>query len=116
MTEDESLKRGISNRLIDNQDFLHSVEWNRLAERGAVAGTCRRPKCGGLMRPLPTHQEGKTTWYSAECMNCGNEIAAPDGRVLQRSGRRNEMPSGWWDRRTDILAKLAELAKGSTTP
>lgn len=113
MKEDEALKHGLSHRLIDNQDFIHSGEWNRLAERGGIVGTCRRPKCGGLMKGLPTHQEGKLTWYSAECLNCGAEIAAPDGKTLQRSTRRDEMPSGAWDRRIDILAKLAELAKGA---
>lgn len=113
MAEDEALKRGISTRLVDNQDFIHSVEWNRLAERGAIVGTCRRPNCGGLMKGLPTHEEGKIIWYGTECLNCGAQMAAPNGRVLIRSSRRTEMPSGVWDRRIDLLAKLAELAKGA---
>lgn len=111
MTEDESLKHGLSHRLVDNQDFIHSGEWNRLAERGGVVGTCRRPKCAGPMKALPTHQAGKLTWFGAECLNCGADIASPDGKVLQRSARRDEMPSGFWDHRMNILVKLAELAK-----
>lgn len=115
MKEDEALNQGITHRLVDTQDFIHSVEWNRLAERGGIVGNCRQPKCGGLLKALPTHEDGKRTWYGAECLNCGHEIAAPDGKVLRRSSRRNEMPSGTWDRRMDILTKFAELAKGKAS-
>jgi|SRR5690606_15879090 len=104
---------GIAHRLIDQQHYLYAPAWQRAHDGREVVGTCRQPGCQGKLHTVPTHKEGRITWYAAECDNCGGEVAAPDLRTLARSGRRSEMPDGWWDRRETHLKKMAELVANS---
>ena len=82
--------------------------WNREGEGKGVVGTCREPKCGGLLQAMPTHEDGTRAWYGAACLDCGHEVWAPAGRLLRRSSRRTEMPEGAWEYREQLLTRLKE--------
>jgi len=105
-------KTGVSSRFIDSMGFLVEATWNEAVQRKQPIGTCRKPDCGGQIMPRKTYEEGKVVWFDADCNNCGVAIAAPGGRVLRRSSRRDEQPIGWWDQRDQQLKKLAALSKG----
>lgn len=107
----DPLKAGIHARRVDQQQFLHVADWHRANDAREIVGSCRQPGCGGFLQAVDTHQAGGITWYGTECMNCGHETAAPEGRVLRRSGRHQEMPDGWWSQRMTLLRKLAQLSQ-----
>jgi len=108
----DPLKAGISHRFIDGI-FINTPAWHHANDSRDIIGSCRQPKCGGLLQAIDTHTENKITWYAAECLNCGHEVTAPNGRVLARSSRLNEMPDGWWSRRIDTLRRLAKAGHTS---
>jgi hypothetical protein len=80
--------------------LLNSRAWNHAAENHQPVGDCR--VCGYPVVGLPTEVVGRITWYSAECTNpnCRHEIVSPNGEILRRSMRHEEMPKGFWDGRT----------------
>lgn len=109
-----ALERGLHSRFVDLNGCIRPEAWERAADRRDVVGLCRR--CDGLMQPVPTHEDGGTTWYGAECNNCGAGIVlparhSPGGVCLRRSARRTEMPAGGWTARTDLLTRLAEAGR-----
>lgn len=59
--------------------------WNSAVEDGRYVGDCRF--CGAHMRPQPTETHNRVVWYTATCVNCGKEIAAPNGD-LARFGKK----------------------------
>ncbi len=91
---------GIYRSFKSGADAIASTTWNRAAGSGEHVGTCRW--CGDYLLAEPTHKTEKITWYSARCTNsaCLRIIAAPNGAILRRSGRHEEMPSGYWEQRT----------------
>lgn len=96
---------GVSSALGGNDDTLPSrMRWNHLADIGAIVGQCRRG-CGGALVPIKAGphdaegEDGQITWYEVRCLGCGDETAAPNGRILRRSSLRSEMPSQWWETR-----------------
>jgi len=109
----DPLKSGIASRFIDASGFL--TGWTAAYQRQDIVGNCRMAYCGGLLKALPSHQgtnEGRNlTWHGAECLNCGHEVWAPDGRTLARSSRHGEMPAGYWKNRNDVLKRLNSLNK-----
>lgn len=93
--------------------FVNRAAWQRAYHARDAVGDCRQPDCAGRMIPTPTHSVGKVDWFGAECDGVDDrdepyrhEIAAPDGRVVKGSALHSEMPTGWWDRRNEHLAKL----------
>lgn len=79
--------------------MINTREWNLAVQSGEMVGDCRF--CGNNMRPWPTEIAGQITWYTAQCVfsQCGRVIAAPNGEMLRRSSRHDEMPSGFWNGR-----------------
>lgn len=110
----EALKSGLHPRRVDVQQFLHVEDWRRAVNGKEIVGSCRQGGCGGFLKAVDTQQSGseasRIDWYGAECLNCGHEVTAPNGRVLRRSSRLGEMPDGWWAKRNDTLKKLHQLA------
>jgi hypothetical protein len=97
----DPLDHGIGRSLVDNTGmYLNTAAWNRAAGGTEFVGTCR--VCGDHMVAEPTVTTGRTDWYVARCINaeCHHEVASPDGRILRRSTRRDEMPQGFWEKRT----------------
>lgn len=110
-TDRDPLKAGIHPRRADGiRLYVH--DWHRANDRREIVGTCRVRLCGGLMQAVDTQEDGGgITWYGAECLNCGHEVVAPNGRVLARSSRHHEMPDGWWGRRNETFKAEAEIRK-----
>ncbi len=100
----DPLTQGLWSRLTNGFYIDHSA-WMRACAEGHHVGTCRR--CGDYLVPRHPDQVGNRTDYEANCRveACGWTLNAPGGRILTRSSRHNEMPSGWWDRRTRTLTK-----------
>ena len=96
MEQFDPTKHGLYRRFLNDDGDLRSTTWNAAVEGGEHVGTCRR--CGFYLLGRPTHQAGPIVWYGAYCTNpgCGWEMAAPNGEILRRSSRHNEMPSGFW--------------------
>lgn len=94
----DALKYGLWRRFIAGQGsvggaLLNTRAWNAAAETGDLVGDCR--VCGHHLRALPTVRVGRVDWYSAECINCRHEFAAPNGEILLRSSRHAEQPAGF---------------------
>jgi hypothetical protein len=97
----EGLPRGgINTALVGNDDTLVSrLRWIELARLRAIVGTCR--ECQGSLQAIEpdahdhSGEEGQITWYEARCATCGEEIAAPNGRIFRRSSRWSETPGDW---------------------
>lgn len=97
----DPLQHGIARSMLDNSGmWLNTAAWQRAAGGGQFVGTCR--VCGDHMVADTTREEGKTTWYTARCIGagCHHEVVMPNGRVLRRSARHDEMPQGFWAKRT----------------
>lgn len=62
--------------------------WNQTVELGGYVGDCRR--CGASLRPMATEVFSKITWYTARCVSCSAEIAAPNGDISRPHRRK-----GW---------------------
>lgn len=74
---DDSRKLSVDTRL-----------WNQTVEVGGYVGDCRH--CGAHLRPLATEVFNKIMWYTARCVSCSAEIAAPNGDISRpRRGRRS---------------------------
>jgi hypothetical protein len=80
------------------------TRWTQLAEMGAIVGSCRvcalNNRHGDLVAVAPSGhdaqgEDGSITWYETRCLACGDERAAPNGRVMRRSARWAETPHGW---------------------
>lgn len=100
----DPLQHGIGRSLLDPSGmWLNTSAWNRAANGGEFVGSCR--VCGDHMVAEPTRTEGKIHWYTARCIgaDCHHDVAMPDGRILRRSARHDEMPQGFWDKRTGAL-------------
>lgn len=69
---------------------IETRAWNRAVELGELVGECRQ--CGSKLKPLPTEAIRHITWYTARCVGCGHEVAAPNGLLVRRSSRHNEQP------------------------
>lgn len=75
---------------------VNPAGWAQAEESAEVIGTCRRADCGGYLvvdSPLP-YGPTALAWYCARCLKCGHEVASPGGRLLRRSGRWSERPTG----------------------
>lgn len=110
MTQFNLLEHGLFPGLITGGNSptpsLVNLHWRRAVEAATSVGTCREDGCGGELIPLrPRERDGPIAWYEAECSTCGHTVAAPAGRVLRRSSRHDEMPSGWW---TDRITAIRE--------
>lgn len=93
----DALSHGLWRRVLAGDGMINTAMWNRArAERGFV-GTCR--ECGGHLAPEPVTTVGQVEWYTAACISCGHEVAAPGARILRGSSRFSEMPPGWWEQR-----------------
>lgn len=113
--------RGISQALVGADDTLVSkVRWNELAGIHAIVGTC--PGCGGGLKAMPSDrydhggEDGHVTWYEAACVQCGKEVAAPNGRVFRRSSLNGETPRGWLDGRQARDEEERNRRAGVATP
>jgi hypothetical protein len=60
---------------------IRQEKWRSAAATGEVIGTCR--DCGGWMIPDdPTYNdEAPLVWFTARCLDCGHEVASPEGRL-----------------------------------
>jgi hypothetical protein len=95
---------GINGHFVGTDDTLVSrMRWNQLAATRAIIGRCRA--CGGDVQAIePTEHDaqgetGQVTWYEMKCRVCGRESAAPNGRIMRRSGAHRETPRGWLEAR-----------------
>lgn len=82
----------------DGDLMLNTAAWGRAVASGEHVGSCRR--CGNDLVALPTNEHNKVTWYTGRCLECGWEFASPGGEVLRRSSRHDEMPQGYWEKRS----------------
>ena len=101
-------RRGLSERVVDQDYTLVSrAEWVRLAGIKAIIGRCQGLGCGGDMQAIDPDEHdrsgepGEVTWYESRCARCGREVAAPNGRVLARSGLTSEQPRGFQQAREE---------------
>lgn len=67
--------------------FIRDDRWKRAAGTGEVIGTCR--ECGGYLVPddPPVVETAPVQWFTARCLDCQHEVAAPGGRVAPAPGR-----------------------------
>jgi len=67
--------------------FVRHDRWKRAIATGEVIGTCRA--CGGYLVPddPPVVDTNPVQWFTARCLDCGHEVAAPGGRVAPAPGR-----------------------------
>ncbi len=75
-------RAGLFGKLVQHGS-IRSDEWRRAVADGSFVGTCR--VCGGFLRPdAPQADESRTSveWYTAACVLCGHEYAAPNGNTL----------------------------------
>jgi hypothetical protein len=88
--------------------------WATLSTTAEVIGSCRQARhgakvCGGDMftMPIDPHQspDAPLKWQDAECGTCRHQVTIPNGRVLRRSSRHEEMPSGWFQERARRLSE-----------
>lgn len=93
----DATKHGIYRHFRREDGSIHSPAWNRAVEGKEHVGTCRW--CGGYLVGEPTTQTGRITWFLGRCTSCSRELASPNGEVLRRSGRWDEMPAGWFENR-----------------
>ena len=94
----DGLRYGLWRRFVVSQGtvggaLINTRAWNQAAENGEPVGDCR--VCGYHLKANPTGAIGHITWYTAECVNCHHEIAAPNGEILLRSARWSEQPAGF---------------------
>lgn len=64
--------------------------WAAAARARETIGICR--KCGGYLAPddVVPDEPMRLRWFIARCLDCGQECAAPDGRVCRGSARLGE--------------------------
>jgi len=98
-----ALDHGLWERFKDGDRINHGA-WLRARAEGAHVGTCRI--CGDYLIPAAPyeHTDGRVD-NEAHCRACTATVNAPGGRILRRSSRLDEMPSGWWENRLKGLAK-----------
>lgn len=111
---DVALERGLFHRLIDGNGMVNPDAWAAAVDAGDIVGECRR--CDGFMRAVACPAADRTKWFTAQCMNCGADIAAPARHmpgplVLRRSSRHDEMKPGSMNTRVELLTQMRELAK-----
>jgi hypothetical protein len=97
----DALEHGVYRALIDPSGLaINTAAWSRAHGSGEFVGTCR--VCGGNLLALPTRTNGNTNWYSAQCVeaDCRHEITMPNGAILRLSARHDEMPAGFWAKKT----------------
>lgn len=95
----DPLEHGLNRSMLDNTGmYLNTAAWDRSV--GEFVGTCR--VCGDNLVAEEKRTEGKVTWRIARCINakCKHEYASPEARILRRSSRHDEMPTGFWAKRT----------------
>lgn len=85
---------GLFSSIVDSWGLIRDGEWRRAATRGDFVGPCDMPGCGGFLVPRHPEAVGRILWYEALCSSCQHTYAAPNGRVLPRSSRHDEMPPG----------------------
>lgn len=111
VAEERALNAGWSTKLHDNDLVIIGPAWDRAVDGQEIVGSCRtldqavRP-CTGYLRAIDKVQIGAIWWYEAECMRCGAVSASPNGKVLRRSSRREEMPEGAWTQRMKAIEKI----------
>lgn len=89
-------------RVVLDGDNIDHGRWMLACASGTSVGECG--VCGGLLQPeRPRDRGGGRFDYNAVCAGCGQEVLAPGGRTLRRSGQHNEMPGGWWEHRVQQL-------------
>ena len=117
----DALEHGLWARFTDGDRINHGA-WLRVRAEGGFVGTCRR--CGDYLVPLaPYEHTDDRVDYEAHCRReivatmvggkrqvegCEWTLSAPGGRMLRRSSRHDEMPTGWWENRLKGLAKPME--------
>jgi hypothetical protein len=72
--------------------FVRADRWKHATATGEVIGTCR--ECGGYLIPddVGWTELSPMQWFTASCLDCGHEVAAPGGRVLKHRERGGH---GW---------------------
>lgn len=87
--------------------YLDELALNRARATGDPIGTCRN--CGGdlvVIQSWPAETSGTSVrWIEWECVSCGKQYAAPDGKYLQRSSAHSRQTAGWMGRRFTALKK-----------
>lgn len=106
----DPLACGIFHRFVDPDGTIIGPDWYRAWEAKDIVGRCRHAGCDGLLVAQPNHQQERHTWYGAECLSCGHEVAARDGHTYRRSTRRTEMPAGMFEARLAILTETSRRA------
>jgi hypothetical protein len=102
----DPLASGLFRKLVARNYTVDADAWRHASNEGELVGQCRRPGCGGYLtvdQPQP-YPGVDLVWYLARCLKCDNEVAAPGGRVLRRSGRHHEAPD-FWAQRTEQLKR-----------
>lgn len=93
------MSHGLWDRYVVDDHVDHAA-WLRARATGELVGDC---VCGGYLQPGESYTVGHTEWYETRCVTCGRETAAPGGRILRRSSRHAEQPSGWWAQRIEAM-------------
>lgn len=83
-------------RFVDDGQ-VRDVLWLNAVEAAEFVGTCR--ECGGFLKPHKPIRVSKNRFdYEAECVQCGQEVVCPDGKVSRRKagpgGRTRAVGSG----------------------
>lgn len=64
---------------------INAAPWWHALSAGDLVGTC---VCGGWLKPGKPYAVGRTLWYPATCLQCGQDVANP-GPTPRRKTRRN---------------------------
>lgn len=67
--------------------MIRQDRWEQAKATGEVIGSCR--ECGGFLVPddFGWEDESPILWFTARCIECGKEVAAPGGRTLKHRER-----------------------------
>jgi hypothetical protein len=108
---DVALERGLSPRYVTAAGAIIDDMWRQAIVMRGIVGQCRR--CDGAMLAVECPPAGDHAWYTAVCAACGGEVAlaVTPGVALRRSSRRDEMPSGAWQARLDLMKQLKQLIR-----
>lgn len=106
----DPLNAGLHRRYGGSGNDINTGQWNYARAGGDIIGSCR-DNCDGLIVAEPTGDNtgSDITWYETRCLKCGHTTAAPNGHTLSRSSRHQEMPSGWWAKRTSEMKSTSKV-------
>jgi hypothetical protein len=74
-------RHDIHPRMCQSFGVISDILWREALDLRQPVGSCTRPGCGGLMRPLAPEQRGQRWFYPARCSTCRREVEGQGPRV-----------------------------------